>query len=235
MNCLEDVLKTQDIGALLDIACGGGTFTRRIVEHATSCTSITGVDIKAGARAEFLAGLAGHQVEFVASPIRDYLSTAGTFDTISVSNALHHLEDVGEVIKALPGHLKDGGIVIVNEMHRDGLTPPQQTQHRQHRFLAKIHRAAGEYHRETWSRREIFGFVEAAGLSVLHTFENSNEAAAVTKEPGRLIERAKAAIDGAYPDGAPQTVRAELEDLTRRAAEIGSSPPPQLTLVCVVA
>jgi 2-polyprenyl-3-methyl-5-hydroxy-6-metoxy-1,4-benzoquinol methylase len=235
MKQLEDFLKTYDAGTLLDIACGGGSFTRRIVEHAASCLHITGVDIKAGARNEFLSALAGHAAEFVTSPVRDYLSTAGTFDTISVSNALHHLEDVGEVMKVLPGHLKDGGRVIVNEMHRDGLTPTQQTQHRQHRLLADLHRAAGEYHRETWSRHEIFGFIEAAGLSVQHTFENNNETAEVSREPGQLVERARGAIDGAYPDGAPQAVSAELEDLVRRATEIGASPPPQLTLVCVVA
>lgn len=40
---------------------------------------------------------------------------------------------------------------------------------------------------------------------------------------GRLIERARAAVF------------AQLEELDRRGAEIGSAPPPQLTLVCVVA
>jgi len=109
------------------------------------------------------------------------------------------------------------------------------TQHRQHRFLADLHRAAGEYHRETWSRPEIFGFVEAAGLSVLHVFEDRNEAAEVSRGSGRLIERARAAVERAYPDGAPAAVFAELEELDRRGAEIGSAPPLQLTLVCVVA
>ena len=225
---------THDAGAVLDIACGGGAFTARIAECSASYTRITGVDIKAAAEKGFMEALGGN-AEFIASPVRDYLANAGAFDTISVSNALHHLEDVGEIVKALPGHLNEGGTVIINEMHRDGLTPPQLTQHQQHRFLADLHRAAGEYHRETWSRPEIFAFVEAAGLSVLHVFEDRNEAAEVSRGSGRLIERARAAVERAYPDGAPAAVGAELEELDRRGAEIGSAPPPQLTLVCVVA
>jgi cyclopropane fatty-acyl-phospholipid synthase-like methyltransferase len=235
MTQLEDFLKTHNTGTVLDIACGSGGFTKRLSEHLAAYTSITGVDIKADAEEDFLEAVGGHDVSFVASRIHDYLDIAPQFDTITVSNALHHLEEVGDVLKRVRAILKDGGTVIVNEMHSDDLTPSQQTQRDQHKFLAELQTAGGEYHRETWSRDEIYGFVKGAGLTVQHTFENANEDAPVTKEPTRIVERAQGAIEKAYPNGAPEDVRQELERLTTRSAEIGSSSPPQLTLVCVPA
>lgn len=234
MTNLEDYLKTHDAGRLLDIACGGGAFTKRLAENLQSYTSIMGLDIKSESQDSFLETVKGHNVSFVASSIHDYLrSTSDGFDTISVSNALHHLQDVGEVLKNVRSILNDGGTVIVNEMHCDDLTPPQQTQHDQHKFLAEIHRAGGEYHRETWSRSEIFNFVTHAGLRVQHEYEDTNEDAPITKEADRMVQRARDAIEKAYPEGAPDTVITERDRLAVRSGEIGSSSPPQLTLVCV--
>ena len=234
MTNLEDLLKTHDAGTVLDIACGGGAFTKRLADSLQSYTSILGLDIKAESRDAFLEAVEGHDISFVASSIHDYLkSTGARFDTISVSNALHHLEDVGEVLKNVRNILNDDGAVIVNEMHCDNLTPSQQTQHDQHKFLADLHRAGGEHHRETWSRSEILSFAANAGLRVQHRYENTNEDAPITKEPERMVERARDAIERAYPDGAPDTVIVERDRLAARSSEIGSSSPPQMTLVCV--
>lgn len=232
MTRLEDFLKTHNGGRVLDIACGAGAFTRRLAEHLASYDNITGIDIKADARDDFLEAVGGHDVTFIAGSIHDFVADADTFDTLSVSNALHHLENVGDVLRDVVGILADGGTMIVNEMHRDNLTPTQQTQFEQHRFLADLQRAAGEYHRETFRRDEILAFVRDAGLDVLHTFENDNADADASREPGRIIERAGKAIEAAYPHGAPMEIASKLQQLSERSATVGSSPPPQLTLVC---
>jgi len=229
---LESYLSTYDAGNLLDIACGAGAFTKRLADNCASYAHITGIDIKADARDDFLTTVPGDNVTFIEGRIQDYIYQAGTFDTISVSNALHHLEDVGDVLKDIGKLLERSGTLIVNEMHRDGLTPSQQTQHDQHRFLAELQTKAGEHHRETWSKGKILGFVSEAQMTVEHTFENLNRDADVVREPGRLVERAERAIPTAYPAGAPPEVTAELERLVKRNEEIGSSPPPQLTLIC---
>lgn len=236
MITFGDFLKKQDAGTVLDIACGGGAFTKRLVENLKSYTSIIGIDIKAEFRDGFLETVDGHDVSFIASSIHDYLKTTDNrFDTISISNALHHLEDVGEVLKNVRNILNDGGTIIVNEMHRDNLTPAQQTQHDQHKFLANLHRKVGEYHLETWSRSDIFELVTNAKLSVQHEYENKNEDAPITKEPNQMAERARSAIENAYQANAPEDVIVERDRLAVRSSEIGSSPPPQLTLVCVQA
>ena len=232
MRSLEDFLRTHQAGTILDIACGNGAFTRRLTENLKSYISITGLDIKESLRSEFLDNVQQHNVTFITSTIHDYLNSPQSFDTISISNGLHHLEGVGEVLCGVRGILNAGGTIIINELYRDNLTAAQRTQYEQHCFMAKLHRAGGEYHGQTYSRSEIHGFIASAGLRIRHAIDNTNADAPVSHEPGRLIHRARLAMDRAYPEGPTQAVAKELERLMKRNAEIGIAAPPQLILVC---
>ena len=235
MNSLENFLHSHTAGSILDIACGGGTFTKRLVENLQSYDSVLGLDIKDSARDDFLKKIQGNNIEFHSSSVHAYLDSSPIYDTISISNALHHLENVGDIVKRIKGILSSNGVFIVNEMHRDGLTPTQQTQYEQHRFLAEIQTLSGEYHHAAWSRDEILGFIDDAEFTIQHQWENDNRNADVSKEPTRHEKLATNAIDAAYASGAPEVLLAELERLKKRSAKIGSSPPPQLTLVCTPA
>ncbi len=86
MKTLEDYLSRYDAGTVLDIACGNGAFTRRLIKNLKSYFTITGLDIKKSLRSEFLEDIQGHNVNFIASAIHDYLKSPRSFDTISISN-----------------------------------------------------------------------------------------------------------------------------------------------------
>lgn len=231
MESLEEYLQTRAGGAILDIACGGGAFARRLVDGLASYASVTGLDI-ADKRDEFLGNVDGHDVTFVASAIADYLRGDHGFDTISVSNALHHLEGVGDILRDLRAIANADAVVIIHEMYADGLTPPQQTQRDLHALIARLHLGMGEYHREAYTRGDIHGFIEGAGLEVAHAFDAPHDDAPVEKGPDGFAGRAGSVIADAYPDGAPADVSTEYERLKARAVEIGVARPPQMTLVC---
>ena len=236
MKMLEDFLKTHDGGALLDIACGGGNFTHQLIASLKSYISVTGLDIKPNLQTDFLKNVDGHDVTFVASAIADYLKITDSFDTISISNALHHLEGVGDILGDLRNILNPDGIIIINEMYSDDLTPAQETQRDLHGLMAQLHCVMGEYHHGAFTRAEIHSFINNAGLIVQHTFNVRKDDAPVEKETNGTdgpTGRARETIDKAYPDGAPPAVCREFEQLRVRATEIGIAPPPQLTLVCV--
>ncbi|MDP6039001.1 MAG: methyltransferase domain-containing protein [Candidatus Latescibacteria bacterium] len=235
MKTLEDFLRTQEGGNLLDIACGSGSFTHRLIDSLKSYISVTGLDIKPTLQTDFLKNVDGHDVTFVASAVADYLENAGSFDTISISNAIHHLEGVGDILGDLRNILNFGGTVIINEMYSDDLTPAQETQRDLHGLMAKLQCVMGEYHRGAFTRGEIHDFINNAGLIVQHTFTVRKDDAPVQKETDGTdgpTSRVQETIDKAYPDGAPSAVCQELDQLKIRATEIGSAPPPQLTLVC---
>ncbi len=232
MQGLEDFLKTHDGGDMLDIACGGGAFGRRLVDGCRSYKSVTGLDMNEGAREGFLSNVEGNNVTFVASPIADYLEGDHSYDTVSVSNALHHLAGVGTILRDLRAIVDEDGVVIIHEMYADGITPAQETQRDVHAMIARLHRVQGEFHRGAYTREEIRGFVARSGLVVQHLFEARNEDAPIEKGKDGFAGRLKGVLDQAYPDGAPAEVQAEVDDLMRRAVEIGVGRPPQWTLVC---
>lgn len=232
MDTLEDFLQTRDCGDILDIACGGGAFARRLIDGAKSYAGVTGLDLNADSESAFLDNVVGHDVRFVAGSIAAYMNGADRFDTISISNALHHVEDIGDVLRDLRGILRPGGVVIINEMYADGLTPAQETQRDLHAMIAKIHLSMGEHHRPAFTRAEIDAFVAGAGLEVRHAFHASNEDAPVDQTLDGFAARARGVMEEAYPDGAPAALREEYEALKTRVTEIGVGRPPQLILVC---
>lgn len=232
MHALEDYLQTHDCGDILDIACGGGAFTRRLVDAAKSHASVTGLDLNANVREGFLENMAEPNTRFVVGGVGEYLTGDDRFDTISISNALHHVEHIGDVLRDLRRITRPGGVVIINEMYSDGLTPPQQVQRDLHAMIATMHQTMGEHHRAAFTRAEIDALVSGAGLEVEHTFRSTNEDAPVDKGLDGFAGRVQSVMDEAYPDGAPAALRGEHEALKARVTEIGVGRPPALVLVC---
>lgn len=232
MNNLEDFLADYDAGNLLDIACGGGRFTRLLTDGCRSWSSVVGLDIKAGAGEDFTGAMDTDAVRFVASPIADFLKdpVSAPFDTVSIANALHHLEGVGDILRQLSDVVSPDGTVIICEMYADDLTPAQQTQRDLHAFMAELHRAAGEYHRSVFTRAEIDTMVADAGLQVRHRFHEANDTEPAGDSP--MVSRLEEAISRAYPEGAPTSVETRRDELLERAEATGVGTPPQLTLVC---
>ncbi|MDA0336689.1 MAG: class I SAM-dependent methyltransferase [bacterium] len=235
MQDLQEFLAAYDAGNVLDIACGGGRFTRLLIDGCRSWQSVVGLDIKQEAGQDFISLMGTDSVRFVAAPIRDFFRdpAAGPFDTVSIANALHHLEGVGDVLRQLRDVVTPGGTLILCEMYADDLTPAQQTQRDLHALMAELHRAAGEYHRSVFTRAEIDTMVAAAGLDVRHRFDDANDSPPAGDSP--MVSRLEEAISRAYPDAVPAAVESRRDELLARARDTGVGTPPQLTLVCAFA
>ena len=235
MATLEDYLAQNDGGHMLDIACGSGNFTKRLVTHLKSYTSIIGLDIKANEE-DFLKNVAAPHVTFVRSSISDFLKNPQTFDTISISNALHHLENVQDTLSKFTQLCHTNTTLIINEMYSDRLTPAQEVQRDLHTFMADLHRQAGEYHRGPFSTDEIHTMIETAGFLIHHSFESKNDGppSQIGQETAnsRSVTRIQTAIEHAYPQNPPQEILDKYEHLKSRAAQTGIGTPPQITFIC---
>lgn len=237
METLEDYLAQNEGGHILDIACGSGNFTKRLITHFKSYTSVTGLDIKPNLKDDFLKNIDGQQVTFVASPFATYLKSASTFDTVSISNALHHLENVQDMLAQFKSLLNTNGSVIINEMYSDNLSPAQESQRDLHSFMADLQRLSGEYHRGPFSTKEIYDMIHKAGLHIQHTFKMTNDDAPTKVGPeaaNTYAERIQTALEKAYGQNPPTDVMNQFEYLKTRATQVGVGSPPQLTFVCSV-
>ncbi len=79
---------------------------------------------------------------------------AGSFDAVSSSSSLHHLEDLPRCMAEMLRVLKPGGHLIIRETHGDTMAPAQLTDVYLHRWAAEIDSALGSTHNPVFARRE---------------------------------------------------------------------------------
>jgi SAM-dependent methyltransferase len=88
-----------------------------------------------------------------------------SFDTVTISNSIHHMSDPKQVLAEMARVLKPGGHVIISEMVHDNLTEEQQTHALIHHWWAEIDLALGIPHYETYTRQQLIDLANGIGLS----------------------------------------------------------------------
>jgi SAM-dependent methyltransferase len=168
VGVFDDYIATRDLGDYLDVACGEGEFAERLLEAAAGYRSALGVDTDEESLATARGLFEGHygNVFFQPGDIHNLDTPDAAFDTVSISNALHHVRRPEEVLRELFRVMRPGGILVVNEMIRDGLAPDQENARDLHHLKARIDRLKGIEHRETYTDgelRALLGLEESAG------------------------------------------------------------------------
>ncbi len=160
---LENILNNIYAGKVLDIATGAGDFIE-FIKNMNQLESVTAIDelermgelIKKRYPEENIhfKKMNAHHLDF-----EDY-----SFDTVCISNSLHHFTDVNQVIQEAIRVLKKGGLLIINEMCSDELNPAQQSHDKMHRFVAKLDQKRGMSHQPTMSKMEISQIIQNTDL-----------------------------------------------------------------------
>ncbi|HOD53324.1 MAG TPA: methyltransferase domain-containing protein [Candidatus Cloacimonadota bacterium] len=167
---LENILNNIYAGKVLDIATGAGDFIE-FIKNMSQLESVTAIDeleimgelIKKRHPEENIhfKKMNAHHLDF-----EDY-----SFDTVCISNSLHHFTDVNQVIQEAVRVLKKGGLLIINEMCSDELNPAQQSHDKMHRFVAKLDQKRGMSHQPTMSKKEISQIIQNTDLIEVDHFE----------------------------------------------------------------
>ena len=151
-------------GKVLDVATGNGGFIHFLLEGLEDYEEIIGIDTKDNLEAVF-------EEQFGNKPIRyQQMDAAQTefanesFDTVCISNSLHHVPDLPRTLSEMMRVLKMGGHLILLEMYRDSQTETQMTHVQLHHWWGEVDRAQGIFHNETFKREEIVEIVAGLGL-----------------------------------------------------------------------
>lgn len=231
------ILGELDGGRVLDVATGTGGFVAFLLDGLRSYDEIVGIDAEPARAAAFGEAFADRPgVRFEVLDAHRLPFAAGSFDTVCISNSLHHFEDPAPVLAEMLRVLRPGGHVVVNEMYRDGQSEPQLTHVLLHHWWAAVGRATGEVHRETYERAAILAIVERMGLADVRTWDLEDPAedphdpesqAELEATIDRFMERVGAIADAA--------LREDLvdrgEELRARLRSVGAASATQLVVV----
>jgi SAM-dependent methyltransferase len=161
---LQEYLKRINAGHLLDVATGEGDFLLFLLDSFISYDSATGLDISAENLKIARRNIGMQNVDLMQGNVRKLPFEDNYFDTITVSNSLHHFENPVKAIHSMLRVLVPGGLLVINEMVNQDLNPAQQAHFAYHSLKAEIETSAGGYHRTIYSRDELMEIVNDSAL-----------------------------------------------------------------------
>ena len=221
------------LGDYLEFGCGDGGFLKHVLDQNESFKSVTAVDINLESVKQARTTLEAFNVHFMVQENLPLGLEANQFDTITLSNTLHHLRDKTAVLSELKRLIKRDGQIIITEMISNDLTEAEQTYCRFHALRAEVDRLHGVFHETTYTSNEILDMVSKADLRI-----GSNEILLNSKEaaPDKIeVAEMEAIIDDLIK---AESKRPEFPALKETAVSIkahlhqhGIKRPRQLYLV----
>jgi len=218
-------------GRVLDVATGTGGFVRFLLDGLRDHAEIVGIDANAERAAAFSEAFADRpDVRFEQMDALHLVFPDGSFDTVCVSNSLHHFADPTPALAEMLRVLRPGGHLVVNEMYRDSQSETQATHVLLHHWWAAVNRLRGEVHRETYERRRIVEIVDGLGLADLRIVDLADP----DEDPHdpEATAELEAAIDRyvVLADGHPE-LQARGATLRTRLREVGVRGATQLVAI----
>lgn len=233
MNTHKQALGGITGGKVLDVASGEGDFIRTLVGSLKSYVEVIGIDIF-----EYRTKVAGsifcaEDVRFMQMDAERLGFANESFDTVSISSSLHHLESIPQCVGEMKRVLRSGGHIIIRETHRDIQAEPQLTDMQIHHWVAELDSALGFTHNRTFARQELIDLAEGLGLCNLEFYAVSNtdldpmDEAAI-KESEEVIERYIRYAEGL---AGYRALKQRGEDIRRRLRKVGVQWEPELIIV----
>lgn len=114
-KALREMLETISFDSCLEIGCGTGKNTQWLMQKAKH---ITAVDLSEEMLAKAKEKIKSNHVDFIQADINnDWHFTEKTFDLISFSLVLEHIEILDHVFKEAYKKLNEEGYVYIGELH----------------------------------------------------------------------------------------------------------------------
>ena len=218
-------------GRVLDVATGTGGFVRFLLDGLRDHAEIVGIDTNAERAAAFSAAYGDTpDIRFEQMDAHHLGFLDHSFDTVCISNSLHHFADPDPVLAEMLRVVRRGGHLVVNEMYRDGQSEAQATHVLLHHWWASVNRIRGEMHRETYERAQIVDIVGRLGLADLRAIDLADP----DEDPHdpEAVAELEAAIDRhiELAEGHPD-LQARGEVLRARLRAVGVRGATQLVMI----
>ena len=240
MKSLLERIAEVDAGVMLDAGCGDGETARRIVEAVGAVERLVLLDIDAAALDEArdqFEGVADRlEVEFGIADVTQLPFAAGSFDTVLLSDVLHHSGDPQRALAECARVLKPAGILLFSEMVCDELSASEAVGRDLHHFKSAIDRLCGVPHQITLQRLVIERALASAGFETVWWQRERFDPAHPADPDGRRRIAAREQFLETYLEHAEQlpqyaTLRKQAAFLKYRMLCRGFTDAPELRLI----
>jgi len=166
-------LKEIPSGKILDIGTGRGHFIEFLQKTLKNHELSIGIDINRR-DLEVARKRYGKIAEFLEMNAENLEFEDNTFDIVSIASSLHHLERPERILQEMFRVLKNNGYLIIQEMYSDlEQTKAQITAFLIHHFTAKIDTLLGEFHRTTYTKKEIKNLLKCIRLQEIEILDST--------------------------------------------------------------
>ena len=170
MLTLKSRIGNIDAGSLLDVAVGRGDFLKFVLGSFRSWKSAAGIDPDRQALEVAGSGFRQSPVVLVLGSALAMPFTDHYFDTVTLSNGLHHIEALQELFEETGRVCRPRGLIIINEMINESLSEVQESYMLYHRLSAELDNQLGRYHREPFTKKDLMGIIKSSGFQILENF-----------------------------------------------------------------
>ena len=171
---IRDRLESLSCGKSLDIGTQHGSFITTQMKFMKDYESFVGIDILEENLEKAKENFQDDPVEFELMNAEELSFDDESFDTVSISFSLHHLENVNTVLGEMMRVLKPGGHLIVQEMFSDeDQSEAKVTDILTHHLDARLDRMNGTPHFDTFSRQQLKDFVGGLGMNKVEVYEST--------------------------------------------------------------
>jgi ubiquinone/menaquinone biosynthesis C-methylase UbiE len=167
---LRSRLLKINAGTVLDVACGKGDFLKFALRSFNSYRMAVGIDTNSESLLKARQNLYEYPVSFVLGSALSMPFLEESFTTITLSNALHHIEDHGLLFDEMIRVCRPDGLILINEMISDTTSEYQESHLLYHHFISELDNLLGHYHRETYSEKELLNLVKEYNLKISDSF-----------------------------------------------------------------
>lgn len=171
MKPLQLFFEDKTVNRVLDIGTGTGDFMKVLNDTFGDSTQLVGID--PGEQWLTMARSRFHDnkhIEFKCMGSEQLQFEDNFFDVVSISNAMHHLENIEQSFNEMKRVVRPDGWIIVNEISDGDLSEAQENQKMLHHFKSFVDRSHGISHRETWTQDGILSIIEENGIHPEHHF-----------------------------------------------------------------
>ncbi|MFW5689650.1 MAG: class I SAM-dependent methyltransferase [Spirochaetota bacterium] len=214
--CIRRVLGDLEVREALDVGCGSGEFTRVLAYALPGARTIVGIDPDKDSIDEARRITDDRRVRYRVLGGEEMPFAEHRFDLVAISNALHHVANPLPVLAAMRRVLAHDGSLVVQEVVSEARSPAERAGRDVHHFKARIDRAHGRTHRNTYASEGVRRLLEQADAVIEAECELTDTEPAA---PGS--ERVADAMSflGEYLEFARG--RPDFEEYRREASRIG--------------